>query len=106
VKAWRSAEEAFVEINGVNRTAHALPVIAAEVRDNRAAENRDVVQAVKALNGTEMFGQDNQLMFQRDTETQRMVVRVVNTRTKEVISQIPQEYVLRLAEDMKPKRPR
>ena len=64
---------------------------------DQAAENREVVRAVKALNGTEMFGEENQLMFRRDPETQRMVVRVVNRKTEEVISQIPAEYVLRLA---------
>jgi uncharacterized FlaG/YvyC family protein len=30
-----------------------------------------------------------------------MVVRVVNRKTQEVISQVPPEYVLRLAESMK-----
>src|SRR5690242_16403308 len=64
-----------------------------------AAESRDVIQAVKALNQTEMFGQDNQLVFQRDRQTQRMVIRVVNSKTNEVVSQIPPEYVLRLAKD-------
>ena len=66
---------------------------------DKAAENREVIQAVKALNGSEMFGQDNELLFQRDRHTQRMVVRVVNRKTQEVISQIPPEYVLRLAGD-------
>ncbi len=93
-----------MEINGVNRTAHALPAIPVEAKDERAAENREVVQAVKALNGTEMFGQDNQLLFQRDAQSQRMVIRVVNKETKEVVSQIPAEYVLRLAEDLKPRK--
>ena len=93
-----------MEINGVNRTAHALAPIPVEAKDERAAENREVVQAVKALNGTEMFGEDNQLLFQRDTHTQRMVVKVVNKETNEVVSQIPPEYVLRLAEDLKPRR--
>jgi len=68
---------------------------------DQAAENRDVVQAVKALNGTEMFGHDNILTFQRDRQTHRMVIRVVNKTTEEVVSQIPPEYVLRLAADGK-----
>ena len=51
--------------------------------------------------GAELFGQDNQLTFQRDIETQRMVIRMVNRRTNEVISQIPAEYVLRLSQDLK-----
>jgi|HubBroStandDraft_4_1064222.scaffolds.fasta_scaffold1770541_1 flagellar protein FlaG len=68
---------------------------------DKAAENREVIQAVKALNGSEMFGQDNELLFQKDQETHRMVIRVVNKNTQEVISQIPAEYVLRLAETPK-----
>jgi len=72
--------------------APAIPV-------DKAAENREVVQAVKALNGAEMFGQDNVLVFQKDAQTHRMVIRVVNKRTQEVVSQIPPEYVLRLAGD-------
>jgi uncharacterized FlaG/YvyC family protein len=48
-----------------------------------------------------MFGEENQLTFRRDPETQRMVVRVVNRETEEVVQQIPAEYVLRLAEDLK-----
>ncbi len=72
------------------------------VPPDRAAENREVVQAVKALNSTQMFGQDHELMFQRDRQTQRMVIRVVNRKTQEVISQIPPEYVLRLAAGNKP----
>jgi uncharacterized FlaG/YvyC family protein len=70
---------------------------------DKAAENREVVRAVKALNGTEMFGEENQLTFRRDPETQRMVIRVVNRNTEEVITQIPEEYVLRLAADLKAK---
>jgi uncharacterized FlaG/YvyC family protein len=61
-----------------------------------------VVQAVKALNNTEMFGQENDLVFQKDLQTQRMVIKVINRKTKDVVSQIPPDYVLRLAEDLKP----
>lgn len=68
---------------------------------DKAAEVREVIQAVKALNATEMFGQDNVLMFEKDRHSQRMVIRVVNKNTKEVVSQIPAEYVLRLADDAK-----
>jgi uncharacterized FlaG/YvyC family protein len=64
---------------------------------DKAAENREVIQAVQALNGTEMFGQDNILLFEKDRQTHRMVIRVVNKKTQEVVSQIPPEYVLRLA---------
>lgn len=75
----------------------AAPVSAVE----QPAQTRDVVQAVKALNATEMFGQENELVFQMDQEAKRMVVQIVNRQTREVVSQIPAEYLLRLSEDMK-----
>jgi uncharacterized FlaG/YvyC family protein len=68
---------------------------------DKTAEKREVVQAVKAVNGTEMFGADNELRFQKDPETNRFVVVVINKKTHEVLSQVPEEYVLRLAEDLK-----
>ncbi len=80
-----------------NMQVAAVPAIPAD----RAAENRDIVQAVKAVNGAELFGEDDQLMFQRDPATQRMVIQMVNRKTKEVVLQIPPEYVLSLAKDLK-----
>lgn len=94
-----------MDITIVNRTMNAPVAGAPEIPPEKAAENRSIVQAVKALNGTEMFGQDNRLTFQRDPYTQRMVIQVVNRKTHEVVSQIPQEYVLRLAEDLKQQQP-
>jgi uncharacterized FlaG/YvyC family protein len=90
-----------MDVNAVNTSAHALSAPVQAIPVERAAENRDLVQAVKALNGTEMFGQDNELTFQRDLQSRRMVIRVVNRQTQEVVSQVPPEYVLRLAEDLK-----
>ena len=90
-----------MDVTAVDRSGHVLPAPAPAIPVDRAAENRQVVQAVKALNGTEMFGHDNELTFQRDLQTKRMVIRVVNRQTKEVVSQVPSEYVLRLAEDLK-----
>jgi flagellar protein FlaG len=95
-----------MEISPVTRNVPAPAAPASSIPVDQAAENREVVRAVKALNGAEMFGEDNQLRFQRDAETQRMVIRVVNSKTGDVISQIPAEYVLRLAEDLKPKHGR
>jgi len=92
-----------MDISPVDRTA-TLPVPPANTAPvDKAAENREVVQAVKALNNTEMFG-ENELDFQRDPQTQRMVVKVVNRKTREVVSQVPPEYILRLAGDWRQTR--
>lgn len=45
---------------------------------------REVIQAVKALNAAEMFGQENELLFQMDRQAHRVVVQVVNRETHEV----------------------
>ncbi len=90
-----------MDLSSVNRLSQGPPALAPVAPIDRTAETRDIVRAVKALNGTEMFGQDNELMFQRDRHTQRMVLQIVNRQTNEVVSQIPPEYVLRLAEDLK-----
>ena len=67
----------------------------------RLAEHREVIQAVKALNGSEMLGQDDELTFSLDRDTHRPVIKVINRNTKEVIRQIPAEAVLRLAQELK-----
>lgn len=93
-----------MDITAVNRNLPVVPAPADAVPVEKSAENRDVVQAVKAVNGAELLGEDNELTFQRDPDTRRMVIRVVNRKTREVVSQVPAEYVLRLAADLKPSR--
>ena len=93
-----------MDIPAINR---AIPAIASSTSaapvDASASTNRDVVQAVKALNGAEMFG-ENELTFQKDQQTHRMVIRIVDKKTQDVVMQIPPEYVLELAEDLKRNR--
>lgn len=60
-------------------------------------DQRDLVQAVKAVNASEMLGQNNELSFVLDRATKRMIVRIVNRSTGEVVDQIPAQYVLNLA---------
>lgn len=88
-----------MEISSMNAisTAARAPVEAATPipQDQRA-----LVHAVRAVNAAELFGQDNELTFILDRETRRAVVRIVNRDTREVVQQIPAEYVLRMAEEI------
>jgi uncharacterized FlaG/YvyC family protein len=90
-----------MDINGVNRSADGVPVTAAAVPTDQVVGKRELVQAVKALNASEMFGDRNEMEIAKDPQTNRLVVRMVNRDTKEVVSQIPPQYVLQLAEDFK-----
>ncbi len=90
-----------MDITAVNRPTNVPVAAPSGLPPEKAAENRAIVQAVKAMNGTEMFGKDNQLTFSRDPNSQRMVVQVINRNTNEVVSQIPPEYLLQMADDLK-----
>ena len=64
-------------------------------------EQRSLIQAVKAINASEMLGQDNELTFVFKRGIREAIVRIVNRQTGEVVQQIPSEYVLRIAEEIK-----
>ena len=65
------------------------------------AENREVIQAVRAVNASVNLGNDNELTFSFDRQTRRPIIKIVNRTTKEVVQQIPNEQVLRLAEALR-----
>ena len=84
-------------LQGVQPVATAAPVpVAPELNPNRS-----LISAVSAVNQSEMLGQNNELNFQLDRNTRQPVIRIIDRKTKEVIQQIPPEYVLRIAEDLK-----
>jgi len=90
-----------MEITPIERSLQVLPTVAPVTGTEKLAEHREVIQAVKAVNGAELLGEDNELTFQMDRQTQRMVVRVVNRKTGDVVSQVPPDYVLRLAAEVR-----
>jgi flagellar protein FlaG len=71
------------------------------VTPENAEQRRNLIQAVKAINASELLGQQNELTFVVDRATHRTIVRVVNKDTREVVMQIPAESVLRIAADLK-----
>lgn len=64
------------------------------------AEQRALIQAVKALNAAQAFGEDNQVTYSVDRAARLVVAKLVGKSTGTVIEQIPAEYVLRMAEKM------
>ena len=63
-------------------------------------EQRNLIQAVKAVNASGMLGQDNELTFVLDRALRRAITQIVSKQTGEVVEQIPSEYVLRMAEEL------
>ncbi len=75
------------------------PVPAESPRE--AAERRELIRAVRAVDKAQLYGSDNELTFSLDRESRRTVVRIVNRETKEVVRQIPPKEVLALAERLR-----
>jgi len=87
-------------IGAVHAAGPSLAAAAATAPPERSPEHREIIQAVKAVNASGMFGTNSELTFVLDRETHRPVVRIVDRATNEPIRQIPPEYVLRIAEDL------
>jgi flagellar protein FlaG len=64
------------------------------------AEQRDLVRAVKAVNASGLMGSDQELTFSMDRESRKVVVRLIDKETHEVLLQIPNEQVLRMAQNL------
>src|ERR1700727_1922059 len=63
------------------------------------AENRQIVQAARAVNAAGALG-PNEITFSLDKNSRRMIVKIVDRVTNEVVGQIPAASILRLAEDL------
>jgi uncharacterized FlaG/YvyC family protein len=79
-----------------------LTVVAPEHTPDKTQvdERRQLVKAIKAINATELYGENYELTFVLDRETRRPLLRIVDRQTREVIRQFPPEYSLRLSEQL------
>lgn len=70
----------------------------APVSSQIRAEQDQLIRAVKAVNESRLAGDNRELTYSIDRSTRRIVFKLVDTETQEVIRQVPPEYLLRLAE--------
>jgi uncharacterized FlaG/YvyC family protein len=71
-----------------------LPVDTAPKSREHADAYQAVIAAVQALNKSELLGSDRELQFARDSQTQKMVIQIVDSQSGDVLNQIPPEQVL------------
>ncbi len=76
-------------------------VVARSQAREPAPQRAELIQAVKTVNESNTLGENNELTFVLDRATHRTLTRIIDRRTQEVVMQIPPEYVLRLAEQIK-----
>jgi flagellar protein FlaG len=88
-------------VDSIGSLGQVAPVASSAVPAERTPEQLVLIKAIRAVNAAEYFDQNSEMTFILDRETRRPVVRIVDKKTNEVLRQIPPEYVLRLAEDLK-----
>ncbi|HBY61336.1 MAG TPA: hypothetical protein DEH78_16060 [Solibacterales bacterium] len=90
-----------MEVGPVDPKTNVAAAPVQNVPEEVRAEQRQLIQAVKAVNEANLFGNSNELAFSVDRHTRRVVTRLVDVKTREVIRQIPEEAVLNLARQLK-----
>lgn len=85
------------QMHGAMAQASAAPL-------ERRVDRPEVIQAVAAANESAMFGDEYELTFSMDRNSRRTLLQLVNRETREVVRQIPPEYVLRAARELSKKR--
>jgi len=86
-----------MQIAGTYGNSAALSAFVPEVASQLLAERREVRAAVKVLNESAAFGPDSEITFYLDRESRRVVIKVVDRDSREVIRQIPSDLALELA---------
>ena len=69
------------------------------VTPEKAAFNRSVAAAASRVNQSGILGENREVTFLLDPASRQTVIRVMDTKTNEVITQWPPEYLLRMAAD-------
>jgi flagellar protein FlaG len=93
-----------VEINALR--VHAFGSLEGRIEHAEVsrADPATVVKAVEQINASSLIGERNELTFSFEQDSRRPILRIVDRETKEVVRQVPQEYVLRLARSLKKSR--
>lgn len=60
---------------------------------------QDLIRAVESVNALHMLGVSTELTFSYDRHARKPVLQIVDRETKEVLRQLPPEYILRLARE-------
>jgi flagellar protein FlaG len=73
----------------------AAPVpVSSEIR----AEQDRLIKAVRAVNESKLAGENREMTYSVDPSTRRIVFKLIDKETQDVVMQVPAEYLLRLAE--------
>jgi uncharacterized FlaG/YvyC family protein len=84
-----------MEIHSLYGVSQTTPIDPASKSREDVDAQQAMVAAVRALNKSELLGSERKMQFTRDSQTQKMVIQIVD-KSGAVVDQIPPEQVLRI----------
>ena len=90
-----------MELYAISPVGIITPTVDVQVNPQQRAERTALVQATKAVNDLQSFGPTSEVTFSLDRVTHKPLLQIVDRQTREVISQLPPEYLLRMAAQLK-----
>jgi uncharacterized FlaG/YvyC family protein len=88
-----------MNISSISSLSSHLATAAQPAPPKPTGDQKALIQAVRAVNAYQMLGQENELTFKIDRAAGIAVVRIVNKKTGALVQQIPNEQVLKMAEE-------
>jgi uncharacterized FlaG/YvyC family protein len=89
-----------MEIHALYGVSQTLPIDPVSRSREDADAQQAVVAAVRALNKSELLGSDRELQFTRDSQTQKMVMQIVDRQSGAVLDQTPPEQLLLIMKNL------
>ena len=86
-----------MDISAISSAGQVAPIADVQLNPQQRAERVALVQAVRVVNAAQSFGPTSEVTFSLDRTTNKPIMRIVDRETKEVIAQLPPEYLLRMA---------
>lgn len=88
-----------MEIAAINQSVAMATATVASPPPETPQRQRELIHAVKAVDASALFGEGNELTFVLDRATGKTLARIVNSKTGDVVMQLPPEYVLEMAKE-------
>ena len=86
------------KLTNVNELTAVAPVSPISPQEREVQQK--LIRAVESVNSSHLFGQSTELTFSYDRHSRKTILQIIDRETKEVIRQLPPEYLLRLAQEL------
>ena len=89
-----------MDIVSLSHPAQVNPAVPDTRSPNALTGNQSLIQAVQAMNDSQLSGEDGEWTLAIDQQTRLPVIRIISRQTDQVVMQLPAEYILQLQQIM------